>query len=175
MVVFESFDDIISFFRFVLDTFNIDCDDTNLCLKALSLCSILTLLLHVIKVREETSSSQESKPLSRKRKREPSLGKKTKIRRKTEDSSSSSPIVTVKRVYPTRSTAVDFKKVVADDPQDSITEVFNKVVGDDRQDSTDEESRDRASNLLNTGFCAEEEREQDIEDVNEIINKDLNN
>ena len=181
MAVFESFDDIISFFRFVLDTFNIDVGDTSLCLKALSLCSFLTLMLHVIKVWEEASSphvsfSRDSHPPSRKRKRESSVGKRTKVRRKTEDSSSSSPIVTVTRVYPTRSTVADFEKVIGEDQQDSVTDVFNKVVGDDLQDSvTDEECSDRASNLLNTGFCAEEEREQDIEDVNEIIKNDLNN
>ena len=119
--------------------------------------------------------SKDSHPPSRKRKRESSVGKKTKLRQKTLETSSSSSVVSVKRTYPKRTVVTEFEKVVGEEQQDS-TEDFNRVVGEDQQDSVAEEDcEEGASNLLNTGFCAGEEREQEIEDVNEIIGNDLNN
>ena len=179
MATFDSFDDIISFFRLILDTFGIDVSETSLCLKALSICSILTLVLHVIKVGEKASSPNVTvskiHPPSRKRKRESSVGKKTKVRRKTLETSSSSSVVSVERTYPKRTVVTEFEKVVGEEQQDSI-EDFNRVVGEDQQDSVvEEDCEEGASGLLNTGFCADEEQEQEIEDVNEIIENDLNN
>ena len=168
MASLNNIDDIIGFFRIILDTFGVDYGDLPSGLKALALCSIFGfLLLWTAEADDLSSSSPKRSSRKRVRSRSPSvipIKKKRVVKRK---------VVPVERrtlaarrsVTSSSSDAPIGASSFASNLASRVPDTFDQVIG---------VSGERGEKEKNSSVRASlDERKEDLEDIEDVISEDL--